>query len=120
MKANQMVVLMRPRIEPCRRTRVTDLRDQGQSDQGIEDAIHGGSGNGVDAFSSLVIDLVGCGMILSVEDHLKDGPSLHGYGKAPLVAESFEPFNPLLFGLAIHGRLRWHVVPSGMMCQWGK
>ena len=72
------MVLVDLGIEPGRRPVMADLCDKTESDKDIQNAIHRSARNAGDLPSHLVVGLVGGRMILTLEDRLEYGPTLHG------------------------------------------
>ncbi len=103
--AHQVVMPASPRIESRRRARVTDLLDQTQFHEHIQDAIHAGPRDGRKPLANLIVDLVRRGVIFSIENGLQHRAPLHGNGKTPLAACPLQLTDSIMFRLKAHEML---------------
>lgn len=92
--ADQMVMLADGGIKPHRRARVGELAHDAQLHQGLEHSVHRRSGDTGDAFPDVFVNLVGAGVIHTVQQGLENHSPLDGHRQASAAACPLKMLDP--------------------------
>jgi len=97
-----VVVRLDLAIEPARASRMWDARHQSESDERVEDSIHGRSRDPGQDAAGVFEQLFGRGVTVVVDDGVHHDTTLHRDGKTVVAAECFETFGLLSSAPRIH------------------
>lgn len=97
-QANQMMVLPGVAIKPGSRSRMAGLGDDADAHQHVEHTVHGRSRDTGNSPAHVLVDLVGCRMIVASQDGFEHDPPLNSQGQPLVVTNRLEPKHRILFG----------------------
>jgi hypothetical protein len=89
-QADQVMMLMGLGFESRRRAGVAYPGNQPHLHEGIQNTVYGGAGDAGESRSDLIVDLIGCRMILMIADGLEHRPALYGDRKPVLAARPLQ------------------------------
>lgn len=117
LKAADMVVAAGIGVEACFGLRAAYFGYQANSDKGLQDSIYGCSGQPLNIFFELVIELVSCRVVRALDQSVKQGAPLVGQAESAVAAEGLhllDFFRVKVLILCVHG---WKHIAYGNLCQ---